>query len=745
MNDNRNDFLPTQFTTTELDRNRPTSAPPNLEFSTDSLFAFRTDFAQHFADIRLDDSYPAYYEAYGDTAKLPPPLDAYPLGVGIDSKDIDAALNEELRQQEFNLQSKIMPSAMNHFNPNAPRAEEVPIGLPANGHGSVWSPLPRRFSKFSLEDSVGSMGSIDESHLVPDLSDSEAFSSTDDVASLMDNIQERLSLSQMENTPPTVRYLWDDDEKGLKHPSFPTQQHGKQPVVHSYGIGSTQRSPRNHLQTPQLFTSMHQDAAHQLGSITMRTVSPSPSAIGRPISPNPLPMRPISPAAPVRPVSPVPGMTLPEPPPGFPGLVDYPALGNTPYFSLEALALQQLGVGSAVKPPASVSPVPGAPLSLEGDRNGAAGSKSVTKSHSTSPPTDHGNANAAAPASRKHEIARLTSIDQVIGQVYSLCKDQHGCRFLQRKLEENNARITEIIFNEVYPHIVELMTDPFGNYLCQKLLEYCNDKQRLSIVERVAGDLVTISKNMHGTRAVQKMIEYLNSPTQIQIVINALRSSVVALIQDLNGNHVIQRFLNKLSAEDNQFVYDAVAGHCVAVATHRHGCCVLQRCIDHAADRQKIQLVKEITSNALTLVQDPYGNYVVQYVLDLPYLGVASALIKKFSGHLSQLSMQKFSSNVIEKCLNVADQATRRWMVEEFLESEILGTLLQDPFANYVIQTALTISDPEQHVRLVEAIKPHLPALRNTPYGKRIQNKIMKESIPPAAPHHHYPQGHHRT
>jgi len=43
---------------------------------------------------------------------------------------------------------------------------------------------------------------------------SPAFSSTDDVASLMDNIHERLSLSQMENTPPTVRYLWDDDEKG---------------------------------------------------------------------------------------------------------------------------------------------------------------------------------------------------------------------------------------------------------------------------------------------------------------------------------------------------------------------------------------------------------------------------------------------------------------------------------------------------------------------------------------------------
>jgi len=39
-----------------------------------------------------------------------------------------------------------------------------------------------------------------------------------------------------------------------------------------------------------------------------------------------------------------------------------------------------------------------------------------------------------------------------------MCKDQHGCRFLQKKLEEQNPRVVEIIFNEVYEHIVELMT-----------------------------------------------------------------------------------------------------------------------------------------------------------------------------------------------------------------------------------------------------------------------------------------------
>ena len=86
------------------------------------------------------------------------------------------------------------------------------------------------------------------------------------------------------------------------------------------------------------------------------------------------------------------------------------------------------------------------------------------------------------------------------------------------------------------------------------------------------------------------------------------------LIQDLNGNHVIQKCLNRLSAEDAQFIFNAVGANCVVVGTHRHGCCVLQRCIDHASGQQKAHLVNQITASAFQLVQDPYGNYVVQYI-----------------------------------------------------------------------------------------------------------------------------------
>jgi len=322
-----------------------------------------------------------------------------------------------------------------------------------------------------------------------------------------------------------------------------------------------------------------------------------------------------------------------------------------------------------------------------------------------------------------------TRLEELQGEIPTLCRDQHGCRYLQKKLEEGGADHRDMIFRETFPHFPELMTDPFGNYLCQKLLEYCTDEQRNLICESVAQDLVSISLNMHGTRAVQKMIDFLSTRRQIHSIIVALSLHVVVLIKDLNGNHVIQKCLNKLAPEDNQFIYNAVAANCVEVATHRHGCCVLQRCIDHASDHQRIQLVNEITYNALTLVQDPYGNYVVQYILDLNDSRFSDAIIRQFFGNVCALSVQKFSSNVIEKCVRVAEANTRKLLIDEFLNRTRLEKLLRDSYGNYCVQTALDYAEPGQRALLVEGIRPVLPLIRNTPYGKRIQNKLQREHV----------------
>jgi hypothetical protein len=325
------------------------------------------------------------------------------------------------------------------------------------------------------------------------------------------------------------------------------------------------------------------------------------------------------------------------------------------------------------------------------------------------------------------------NFEECVGEIYSMCLDQHGCRYLQKQLDSGNKRVLNHIFEEVIEKISILMKDPFGNYLCQKLVEHCDDKKRLEIVKGVSSDLVLIAKNIHGTRAVQRLIDHLHLAEEIKLTREALKGSVVGLIQDLNGNHVIQKCLHKMEPNDNQFIYDAVARHCVQVATHRHGCCVLQRCIDHGTLNQKKQLVEEIKANGVTLVQDAFGNYVVQYILDLDLPNLATDLIIQLQGEIYRLAKQKFSSNVVEKCLKVGDaNCVKRIMRELLIETkedtlqvqDKLLDLLQDSYGNYVIQTCLSEGVNKaykEYKRMVALLSPYVQHLRNTPYSKRIQ------------------------
>jgi len=659
---------------------RTSSAPAILEVQEQSLFAMGNNYARLFAgaaDIRADDDYIHFYHSHPDPSQLPPPLDS----------------------QVFEMQEEDYSPVL---SPHMVRATFLSGSEDRDGSPRWSRPMPHRVASISsLEDY-----SLDETSLIPDLSsDSESISSSvDDISSLVQNMSmngpdlvERFSAKRLweadtlENgcTSPVEEDPSSNSlvSNGAHHP-VPNVSTVEQSLNESEVSGDAplqrRKEPRRGVQVVVSDSSSIACRYHAQGHCIRgdrcnfaHVNSASEASV---------PATATTPTSTSRSNTPPGTQAVTVPPQGYPNK----------------------GTKKPTQPPTH----------KRRSSNGVSSGQASNLGGGGMPPFTGGNSLAG----------RYTSIDQVVGQIFTMCKDQHGCRFLQKKLDEMNNQTVEIIFIEVSANFAELMTDPFGNYLCQKLLEHCDEERRFLLIRNVSNDLVRISQNMHGTRAVQKMIECLKNPMEVRLVTRGLKPAVVPLIKDLNGNHVIQRCLNYLSAEDNQFIYDAVAGHCVEVATHRHGCCVLQRCIDHASEEQKMQLINQITINGLTLVKDPYGNYVVQYVLDLPYPRVLANLILQFKCHLSELSTQKFSSNVVEKCLHVSDPNTRAWMIKELTESEHLKALIQDPFGNYVIQTAMTVAEPPQRAKLVEGIKPFLFALRNTPYGKRIQNKIMKDA-----------------
>jgi hypothetical protein len=96
--------------------------------------------------------------------------------------------------------------------------------------------------------------------------------------------------------------------------------------------------------------------------------------------------------------------------------------------------------------------------------------------------------------------SKYESLVGLRGYMYHVAKDQHGCRFLQQRLDDGK-READFIFAGVARHAVDLMVNPFGNYLMQKLLAVCDQEQRMGVVLTLTKEpfvLVRISLNVHG-------------------------------------------------------------------------------------------------------------------------------------------------------------------------------------------------------------------------------------------------------
>lgn len=357
----------------------------------------------------------------------------------------------------------------------------------------------------------------------------------------------------------------------------------------------------------------------------------------------------------------------------------------------------------------------------------------------------------------------------LLGNVRRLSRDQVGCRLLQQALDEDGPSAATAILKEGLTFWAEAMVDPFGNYLFQKILERIAPEERVTLVSSVSTRLVNASLNLHGTRSVQKIVEVCavdeeeseeeessqaskqedenkkeeedeasktkkskkKKETAAKILTDALKPSAARLCIDSHGNHAIQRILLKLPYQYTQFIFDAVAASVEDVARHRHGCCVIQRCLDSRHSAARTHLVGRIVEKSLELMQDAYGNYVVQYVLDVCGDDEVHAICESVIGKVCLLAIQKFSSNVMEKCLERCTDRVRQAYLDELNEADRIRELMMDPFGNYVVQRALSVSTHAQAIRLVETMKPHLSSqngggIRNTAGGRRILGKICR-------------------
>ncbi|KAG9008417.1 mRNA binding protein puf3 [Tulasnella sp. JGI-2019a] len=326
----------------------------------------------------------------------------------------------------------------------------------------------------------------------------------------------------------------------------------------------------------------------------------------------------------------------------------------------------------------------------------------------------------------------------VVGKIVEFSGDQHGSRFIQEKIQTAKPEEKQRVFDEIVPdHALQLMSDVFGNYVIQKLFEHGTGPQKDEMVAIMTGHMLSLTLQMYGCRVVQKAIENI-TPEQQSSLVEELEHHVLDCVKDANGNHVIQKIIQCVPGSRISLV-QSFRGNVAFMASHPYGCRVLQRCFEWMPLEQTRPLLDELHTSTTALMQDGFGNYVVQFVLERGGPEDRSAIVHKLLGHVLTMARHKFASNVVEKAILTADMADRRMLIDEILVQRPDGqmtilTMMKDQYANYVLQRALAAADRDQLIDLCAKIRPQLLPLRrySSTFTKHLVaiEKLMNQRLP---------------
>ena len=320
------------------------------------------------------------------------------------------------------------------------------------------------------------------------------------------------------------------------------------------------------------------------------------------------------------------------------------------------------------------------------------------------------------------------SLNDILNNIEKISENQSGCRLLQTKLQQNSSKANDFYKSMESKKILKKMTiDSFGNYFIQKLLEYItNDLVKEFFINIIVPSFMEISLNPHGSRVIQKLLDRIyNIPNLMNNFNECLKSAMLEIFLNQSSTHIIIKYISLIKYPNNQIIYKFIVDNVYYIATHKHSCCTLQKCLEEGNSYQRKEILISLANISNELFADQYGNYAIQFALSLRDEEANKIIISQYLGGFQKNISNKISSNVYEKVLEYCDFNTKQYIIKSLCNFETVKNLLYDTYGNYVLQKTLLASNEPYRSMYIKFIAPLIDGLKNFPNGLIIIHKIV--------------------
>ena len=260
---------------------------------------------------------------------------------------------------------------------------------------------------------------------------------------------------------------------------------------------------------------------------------------------------------------------------------------------------------------------------------------------------------------------------------------------LQSAIREMNPFEIANFLNAIQGEIPNIMMDKNGNYLCSDLFKACTAFQRISILKEIYNLFDTIATHEYGTHPTQTLIELAKTQEEIMLITSALadNNKMLNVAFNPNGSYVIQKIIMNIPEQNRQNFNLYLLNIIPYLSQDMYGVCTAKKFVTFTQSPFLVQgIIKIVMNNFFAISNNQYGNYLIQYILEIWWNKKELFYIKKvIENYFFQFSSNQFASHIAESYIKMLNDKEKQFFLCSLLKSGIYFLLLKDKYGVFVM------------------------------------------------------------
>ena len=271
--------------------------------------------------------------------------------------------------------------------------------------------------------------------------------------------------------------------------------------------------------------------------------------------------------------------------------------------------------------------------------------------------------------------------------ILSAFTNQRSTIILQKSLMEISKDTIDLIIKEMSGTFSEKIKNKNGNYFCSDLFKVCDTNQRITILEEIKNTLCDDCIDEYGTHPIQNLVELASSEEEYKLILFSFKDYNKILNASLNpnGSYVIQKIIVHIP-EQLRLDFNAILIKYLSVlAMDMYGVCTVKKFIGYTKNElHKKQILNIILTNFISISENQYGNYLIQYILEYWWDSKEGLFLKKICiSKFHILALNHFSSYICDLFIKLSSVEDKEILMSSLIKNNTIA-LLNNNHGNFI-------------------------------------------------------------